>query len=158
MWTGEYTDIPAMGMSTGNDKTVGYCETGNQITFKVFDASEGELIEMALDSGKNIWTNNSMSIVSMSDKILPTEISLSKAYPNPFNPSTAISYDVPSSMDVSLAVYDIRGRMVSELVSGIKDQGRYEVIWNAEAYSSGVYFMKLVAGSTAKTQKIMLVK
>ena len=61
-------------------------------------------------------------------------------------------------MEINLAVYDIRGRMVSELVSGIKDQGRYEVIWNAEAYSSGVYFMKLVAGSTAKTQKIMLVK
>ena len=61
------TDIPAMGMTTGNDKTVGYCET-NQITFKVFDTSEGELVEMALDSGDNIWTNNNMSIVSMSVK------------------------------------------------------------------------------------------
>jgi len=90
--------------------------------------------------------------------VVPTAVSLSKAYPNPFNPSTTISYDVPSDMNINLVVYDVRGRMVAELVNGMREQGRYDVIWNAENQSSGVYFMKLVAGNTMKTQKIMLMK
>jgi hypothetical protein len=158
MWSGEYTDIPAMGMEANNSNTAGYSEKGSHISFKVYDASEGELIDMTLNDGENVWANNTMIVVSMSDIVVPTAVSLSKAYPNPFNPSTAISYDVPSDMNVSLAVYDIRGRMVAELANGMREQGRYDVIWNAENQSSGVYFMKLVAGNTMKTQKMMLVK
>jgi hypothetical protein len=94
----------------------------------------------------------------LSNEALPEEFSLSMPYPNPFNPSTTISYDVPSDMNINLAVYDIRGRMVTELANGMREQGRYDVIWNAENQSSGVYFMKLVAGNTMKTQKMMLVK
>ena len=65
---------------------------------------------------------------------------------------------IPADMNVSLAVYDVRGRMVQELVSDLKDQGRYTVIWNADRQSSGVYMIKLVAGNTVKVQKVMLVK
>ena len=61
-------------------------------------------------------------------------------------------------MNVNISVYDVRGRMVAELVNGIKDQGRYEVMWNANESSTGIYFVQLVAGNTTKTQKIMLVK
>ena len=158
MWNGEYTDIPAMGYDANNSNTAGYSEKGSQISFKVYDASEGELVDMTLNDGENVWTNNTMTVVSMSDIVIPTEVSLSKAYPNPFNPSTTISYDVPSDMNISLVVYDVRGRMVAELANGMREQGRYDVIWNAENQSSGVYFMKLVAGNTMKTQKMMLVK
>ena len=95
----------------------------------------------------------------MSDIVVPTGVSLSKAYPNPFNPSTTISYDVlGNKANINLAVYDVRGRMVAELANGMREQGRYDVIWNAENQSSGVYFMKLVAGNTMKTQKMILVK
>ena len=158
MWNGEYTDIPAMGYDANNSNTAGYSENGSHISFKVYDASEGELVDMNLNDGENVWTNNTMTVVSMSDIVVPTEVSLSKAYPNPFNPSTTISYDVPSDMNISLVVYDVRGRMVAELANGMREQGRYDVIWNAENQSSGVYFMKLVAGNTMKTQKMMLVK
>ena len=160
MWDGEYTDIPAMGYDANNSNTAGYSEHGSHISFKVYDASEGELVDMNLNDGENVWTNNTMTVVSMSDSAsLPTEVSLSKAYPNPFNPSTTISYDVPdNNMEISLVVYDVRGRMVAELANGMREQGRYDVIWNAENQSSGVYFMKLVAGNTMKTQKMMLVK
>jgi hypothetical protein len=148
-----------MGYDANNSNTAGYSEKGSQISFKVYDASEGELVDMTLNDGENVWTNNTMTVVSMSDIFsLPTEVSLSKAYPNPFNPSTTISYDVPSDMNISLVVYDVRGRMVAELVNGSVDAGTYDVIWNAENQSSGVYFMKLVAGNTMKTQKMMLVK
>ncbi|SVE37037.1 uncharacterized protein METZ01_LOCUS489891, partial [marine metagenome] len=89
---------------------------------------------------------------------LPTEVSLSNAYPNPFNPTTMLSYDVPADMTVSLGIYDMRGRLVDELVNDMREQGRYNVTWNADEYASGFYMVKLVAGSTMQTQKIMLVK
>ena len=158
MWNGEYTDIPAMGYDANNSNTAGYSEKGSYISFKVYDTSEGKLVDMSLNDGENLWTNNTMTVVSMSDVALPAEVSLSKAYPNPFNPSTTISYDVPSDMNVSLVVYDVRGRMVAELANGVMNAGTHDVIWNAENQSSGLYFMKLVAGNTMKTQKMMLVK
>jgi len=94
----------------------------------------------------------------MSDSVLPNEIALSSAYPNPFNPSTSFMYDISSDLDVSIAIYDIRGRMVAELVNGLHSQGQYKATWNADMNASGVYFVKMVAGSTVKTQKLMLVK
>ena len=161
MWTGEYTDVPVMGYD-GSDissvMTAGYCDAGDVITFKVYDASQDRLVDM--DSAEpTTWVgNNAMSVISMTDRVLPTEIALGNAYPNPFNPSTTISYDISSDMNVSINVYDVRGRMVAELVNGVKDQGRYEVMWNANESSTGIYFVQLVAGNTTKTQKIMLVK
>ena len=132
MWTGEYTDVPVMGYD-GSDissvMTAGYCDSGDVVTFKVYDVSQDRLVDM--DSAEpTAWVgNNAMSVISMTDRILPTDITLGNAYPNPFNPSTSISYDISSEMNVNISVYDVRGRMVAELVSGIKDQGRYEVMW-----------------------------
>jgi hypothetical protein len=161
MWSGEYTDIPAMGYdaSIGSDvMTAGYCEPGDVITFKVYDVSQDQLVEMDSPESTTWIGNNAMSVISMSDRILPTEIALGNAYPNPFNPSTRITYDISSDMNININVYDVRGRMVAELVNGMTDQGRYEVMWNADNYSTGIYFVQLVAGNTTKTQKLMLVK
>jgi hypothetical protein len=122
----------------------------------------GNAIDMKVETSIEIENIDNMSVVvgnvdSFMNPV-PEQFALSAAYPNPFNPSTTISYDVPSDMNINLAVYDIRGRMVTELANGMREQGRYDVIWNAENQSSGVYFMKLVAGNTMKTQKMMLVK
>ena len=156
-YSGEYTDIPAMGMDQ-TTATAGYCDSGDEVTFKVFDSSEGSMIDVMVVDGSSAWVNNGLTIVSMSDAVLPTEIALSAAYPNPFNPTTSFMYDISSDMDVNIAIYDIRGRMVAELVSGLHNQGQYKATWNANMNASGVYFVKMVAGSTVKTQKLMLVK
>ena len=157
-WNGELTDIPAIGVDTdGGDMYTGYAEAGDKISFKVLDASTGELVEM--DSEGDIeWSHFNMSVINLTDKFLPTEVSLSNAYPNPFNPATMLTYDVPSDIVVSMGVYDVRGRLVDELVNGMREQGRYEVTWNADQHSSGVYMIKMTAGSTVKIQKVMLIK
>ena len=112
-----------------------------------------------MDSEGDIeWSHFNMSVINLTDKFLPTEVSLSNAYPNPFNPVTMLTYDVPSDMNVSMGIYDVRGRLVDELVNDMREQGRYEIIWNADQYSSGVYMVKMTAGSTVKVQKVMLVK
>ena len=89
---------------------------------------------------------------------LPESFSLSAAYPNPFNPLTTLRFALPSEVKVILEVYDINGRLIKELQSGIMEAGYHSVVWNAQSTASGIYFVKLHAGEFLKTQKLMLVK
>ena len=75
------------------------------------------MVDVDVIDGSSAWSNNGLTIISMSDSVLPNEIALSAAYPNPFNPSTSFMYDISSDLDVSIAIYDIRGRLVTELVN-----------------------------------------
>ena len=162
-WSGETTDIPVMGTSYNqytselDEHTLGYMKPGDKVSFKVLDASTGELVDMETDSDIE-WNDMLITTINLTDVFLPTEVSLSNAYPNPFNPVTSLTYDVPAEMVVNMGVYDVRGRLVAELVNEMRDQGRYEITWNADHFSSGVYMIKLTAGSAVKVQKVMLVK
>jgi len=84
--------------------------------------------------------------------------SISGIYPNPFNPETTIEYMIPSEEMVSVSVYDLTGKMVATLSSGVQSAGYHSVSWNAGDMPSGLYFVKFVAGTYTETQKIMLVK
>lgn len=86
------------------------------------------------------------------------EYKLYNNYPNPFNPSTIIRYDLPKDSKVVLQIYDILGREVATLVNEKQGAGTYEVSFNASRYASGVYFYKLTAGSYSKVQRMMLIK
>ena len=86
------------------------------------------------------------------------EFALDQNFPNPFNPTTLISYELPSSSRVVLKVYDVLGREVTTLVNTKQEAGRYSVIWNASAMSSGVYFYTLQAGSYKATRKLLLLR
>jgi len=80
-------------------------------------------------------------------------------YPNPFNPSTIINYDLPGELNVTLKVYDILGREVATLVNNEKQAGgSYSVSFNASKFASGVYVYKITAGSYVKSFKMMLLK
>jgi len=99
---------------------------------------------------------------------LPRSFALEKNYPNPFNPSTTITYSVPSSAgaafhQVALEVFDLRGRRVAVLASGAHEPGTYSVVWQGRDESgrplpSGVYFSRLRSGSFSQTRKMVLVK
>jgi hypothetical protein len=84
--------------------------------------------------------------------------SLSNNYPNPFNPSTKISYTIPERGNVSLKVYDLLGGEVAQLVNGEVEAGSYDISFNAVNLPSGIYFYKLQAGSFAETKKMILLK
>jgi hypothetical protein len=89
---------------------------------------------------------------------LPSEFALLTNYPNPFNASTVISYQLPTTSHVKLEIYNISGRKVATLVDS-KEQGGYRsVTWDASEVSSGVYFYKLTAGDFTQTRRMMLVK
>ncbi len=89
---------------------------------------------------------------------VPKEFRLFNNYPNPFNPSTEIRYDLPRATQVSLKIYDINGRLVKELVSGMQITGSYTAKFNADGLSSGIYFYTLTAGDFKAVNKMMLLK
>ena len=79
-------------------------------------------------------------------------------YPNPFNPTTTISYSIPYSQIVELKVYDLLGNEVAELVNEYKPVGNHSVNFNANSFSSGVYFCKLKASNFIQIKKLILLK
>ena len=83
---------------------------------------------------------------------------LAQNYPNPFNPSTRIAYQIPKTSEVKLKVYDVLGREVETLVSGVQQAGRYEVMFNASSLASGVYFYRMQAGGVSQTMRMVIVK
>lgn len=96
---------------------------------------------------------------------LPKAFALNQNYPNPFNPSTTIFYSIPDGESIStkLEIYNIRGQLVSTLVSGVKAPGYYQVMWdgtdrNGMRVTSGVYFYRLTAGDFMQTRKMVILK
>lgn len=83
---------------------------------------------------------------------------LQPAYPNPFNPTTRISYDVPQAQAVTLQVYDVLGRTVHVLVDGVQEAGRYVVTFDATSLASGTYYYRLEAGAFSQTRRMLLLK
>ena len=90
--------------------------------------------------------------------VIPNEYALQQAYPNPFNPVTTLSFGLPIETEVSLSVYNLQGKEVISLIDGNLDAGYHSVVWNADRHSSGVYFVKMIAGEYVNTQKLMLIK
>ena len=96
--------------------------------------------------------------VANTDNINPVNYSLFQNFPNPFNPTTIISYSIPKSNIVTIKVYDILGREVTTLVNGYKQTGRYRVEFNAADLSSGIYFYRIKAGSFNQVRKMILLR
>lgn len=96
--------------------------------------------------------------LTISNKLLPKSYYLAEPYPNPFNPTTMISYSLPIKTEIELTVYDISGRKLVELYSGKQKAGTHTLEWNAGHLPSGVYFVKLIVGEFSQTQKAVLVK
>ena len=89
---------------------------------------------------------------------IPSEIYISKAYPNPFNPSTTMDIHLPNDSFVDLSIYNIMGQRIEILYSGIMESGINKMTWNPSNMTSGIYFIKFESNNTIKTQKVLLVK
>ena len=96
---------------------------------------------------------------------LPKSFSLNQNLPNPFNPSTTITFEVPAGepIQVKLQIYNLRGQLVKVLVNETKEQGRYSILWDGKDYrndavSSGIYFYRMQAGNFVQIRKMVMLK
>jgi hypothetical protein len=79
-------------------------------------------------------------------------------YPNPFNPTTIISYKISEKGQVNVSIYNMNGQLIDQLVNQEMIPGSYSVTWNTSHVSSGLYFYKLAAGNQTITKKMLLLK
>ena len=92
-------------------------------------------------------------------KMLPAEFALHAAYPNPFNPSTTISFDLQETGKVSLNVYDLKGALVGTLLNESKVAGTYQYRWTPNSeLASGMYLFELKTKNKTRHQKITYIK
>jgi len=103
---------------------------------------------------------DNFSLLGSSDAEIsnPEEYTIVENYPNPFNPTTTISYSLVEAGKVSLTVYDLAGRQVAEVVNGLREAGTHEVTFDATGLSSGVYIYQLSADGVRTSGKMMLMK
>ena len=133
-----------------------YRTSGNTTTLIIVAPESSELFRATGDFNLEIVTvANSNSYV---DVEMPSNISLSKAYPNPFNPSTTFSVYLPAEGFVSLSVYNVMGQLVDVIQKGNMSEGYNSVTWNASDMTSGVYFVRAEALNDVAVQKVMLMK
>jgi hypothetical protein len=89
---------------------------------------------------------------------IPTAFALSQNYPNPFNPITTIEFALPRNSEVKLVVYDLAGRVVTELAKGNFIAGYHKVVFDAANLGSGIYYYRLKAGDFVSVKKLTLLK
>ena len=89
---------------------------------------------------------------------VPDNFSIGQAYPNPFNPVTVIDYGISETTNLSIGVYDIRGRKIELFVKNTIDPGFYNFFWDASEYSSGIYLIKFQLSDMVKVQRVLLLK
>ncbi|MBN1780321.1 T9SS type A sorting domain-containing protein [bacterium] len=97
------------------------------------------------------------------EKTLPEQHGMLQNFPNPFNPGTTISYELPGQTHVKLQIYDIQGRLIKTLVSEIQPEGAYSVMWDGSDHAnaragSGVYFCRLTTDNFTLERKLIVLK
>ena len=133
---------------------------------RVSDGVDTLAVSSGYDSVTNTFTpiyraitlTNSASVNNELVAGLPEKFDLKPNYPNPFNPSTRISFDLPESAEVRLTVFDVLGRQVATLVNQPMKAGSHTVNFDAQRLASGVYIYRLEAGSFSMTRNMMLIK
>ena len=133
-----------------------YRTNGNSTTLIIVAPESDELFTASgsFNVEEVIAANENSQVTVM----MPTELTLSKAYPNPFNPSTSMSIFVPADGTVNLSVYNVMGQKVATLHSGNMSAGNHSVTWNASDMTSGMYFVRAESQAGVAVQKVMLMK
>ena len=168
-------------ISFGNDGTVWFTSSAGMscfdgVVFSTFSPANSPLesidydAQIVADGVGNVWINNAGGLLRYqylvptgvldrpSRQWTPSAVVLHGSYPNPFNPSTTIRYELPASSYVKVSVLDLLGREVAVLVDERKDSGIHEVKFDGSGLSSGVYFCRLQAGGFVRTQKLVLLQ
>lgn len=127
------------------DGKVAYKGTG-------FVNSDYEEVQESIEDELSVATNNE------NNPDLPTSIFLKQNFPNPFNPSTTISYSLPKAAEVTVKIYNMLGVEIATLQNGFKPSGEHTFTFDASNLSSGIYIYRLVAGNTSITKRMTLLK
>ncbi len=105
-----------------------------------------------------IYTPSTIVSVKLVNKNVPDNFVLNMNYPNPFNPTTIISYSIPQASSVSLKVYNVLGQEVANLINNRQNAGNYQVEFDASNLTSGIYIYTLQSANFTQSRKMLLIK
>lgn len=140
---------------------------GTDVADIVSDGIPEFIMQKRLRSGFHtkslFWKRDNISDVEGENNSLPKELNLYLNYPNPFNPSTTITFALPFEAKVNIKVHNIFGKEITELLNETRINGEYEIIWDGRASKgnqmpSNIYFITMIADKFSKTTKTMLIK
>ena len=134
-----------------------------------FNCTAGTLIEIDANissGGTAYWVDSivlTMDALGADQDNIPAKYNLTETYPNPFNPATKFSYEIPNTEHVSIDIYNLAGSHIKSLVSSIQNPGFKTIHWNAtndrnEPVSAGLYLYTIQAGEFRQTKKMVLLK
>ena len=126
----------------------------------LFDLNQHSYVKIFYNLESSTKLIERKGMINYKNNLVPEKIKLYPAYPNPFNPSTTLKFDIPFNLDdnIFLEVFDVRGSRVDYLDLGLMSPGTHKVKWDGRRHSSGVYIIKLIIGSSRQTQKLLLIK
>jgi hypothetical protein len=158
------TDIQIiMGNYSINNETIILDNNFNMIT--AGQLTNGELVTVwsKIDASSNrialqIQSKTTLPNAVNYNSVIVDNFILEQNYPNPFNPSTTISFTVASDQFVSLKVYNVIGQEVKNLINENLSKGSYNINFNAEGLSSGMYLYRLESGNQVQVRKMLLLK
>ena len=157
---GESTTLMITVMVTGSGEITNTAEvSASTLPDSDSEPNNGRDIEDDMASATiSVQVSNAKATDTELDAGVPTEFVLGANYPNPFNPQTTIPYAVPEAAHITIAIYDLLGRQLSVLVNDQMGAGHYEATWDAQNRPTGIYLVRLQAGSVVKTRRITLMK
>ena len=159
-----------MGSLASGELTLGWIEFQMDEFFNEYETSvtisrsRANERDVEVDGSVAVYTNATLVVSDWGDGGVPMEFALKQNYPNPFNPSTLIRYQLPEETNVTVAIYDIMGRMVRTLIASESQLSGYrQVMWNAtndlgQPVSAGMYIYTIQAGEFRQTRKMVLMK
>jgi hypothetical protein len=120
-------------------------------------------LKQLADVAKEFYNSGYVIGIKKISSEVPTKFKLEQNFPNPFNPSTKIRFEIPSegkskNSKVKIIIYDVLGKEIQTLVNGEMQPGTYEVTFDGSNYPSGVYFYQLKSGEFIETKKLILLK
>ena len=130
-------------------------------------AFENNTLELAIEDGAQLdiqdiniiaGSKDGVELSLLWDAAEVKAFTLDKMYPNPFNPTTQISYSIENAGQMKLSIYNIAGQEVSVLHDGYQSSGSYNVQWNATELASGVYYVSMVMNGHVETMKAIILK
>jgi hypothetical protein len=171
-WKQEFVHLDSLAdaaLATAETALIGSHDT---IRIAQFSAAQHNLEMAELDESGGVH-NHKYSIALLNDVVarsskitgikiplgdVPTRFALNQNFPNPFNPSTNITFSLPAKSFVTLKIFDMLGREVAAVISEELSEGTYSRQWNANGMTSGVYFYRLQSGTNTETRKLILLR
>jgi hypothetical protein len=157
--SGPFADIPG-SFIPGNGTTLEmHTYSYTDATFSGTSPGYYRLRQVDLDGSQ--WLSDPIAVMrttAVDVKVRPELVQLLQNYPNPFNPKTLISWQLPVAGTVDLRVFDVTGKVVATLASGMQQPGTYQTEFDGTGLSSGIYLCRLVAGNVVQVRKMVLTK